>query len=360
MNSPADKQQEDMNESSLEDALASQFDEMTAETEEEETDGEEIPEEESEETTAEADEESEEEFEEEGTEGEITEETEVDYDEPAPERWPDELKEAYAALTPQAKKAMIERIYKPMQRQYTKSTQEISQMRGALEPMLKSFDSHKDEFIRMGINPVEAFERQMAWAAHLAVVGPEQGLKDMSAAYGLDKQPLGQDQDIYMNPVERQLRDEQAKMRQELNQMRSSAQEQQQQTIESQKQQWANEVQNGLQSFMSEQKDGKPLHPHVEKVAPAMAGIIRGGLVNATDDYGQLIPVRDRIAQAYQMACDLDPSIRTVAPRKRQVAKARAAQNVGTVTNHPSTNESLSDMTLEDALSAQYDRLRRA
>jgi hypothetical protein len=370
MDSPDERQQE--TERDLEDVLSEQFDRMEAEDSAEQETEEDaevaVSEEETAEGTQEAaeaseetDEVSDEEVSEEPTEEEIDEALEaVDYNEPAPERWPEELKTVYNELPPQAKKAMLEGIFKPMQRQYTKETTELAQMKKNVEPMLQVLNQHRNDFERMGVNPVEAFRQQVAWAAHFARVGPEKGLKDMQAAYGQEQPDAGQEQDEYLTPVERALKTKLESIEKGLNERQQNEQLSQQQARQQAHMNWARQVNDGVQSFISEQKDGKPAHPHVESVAPAIAGLIRGGLVNRVDEYGQPVPVRDQIAQAYKMACDMNPSIRGARQDAGQVARAKAAQDVGVVTKLPSDHSGVdSELDISSFIESTYDRLNR-
>ena len=118
-----------------------------------------------------------------------------------------------------------------------------------------------------------------------------------------------------------------------------------------------NEVKQNLQSFNNEQKDGKPAHPHVEKVAPAIIGLLKGGLIPRVDDFGTPISYRDQMAKAYQMACNLDPSIRTAASGQKQASLAKAAQKVGVIANTPAGQADVPELSVEEQLDAEYDRL---
>jgi hypothetical protein len=367
MNSPAEQQQEE----NLQDILSDQFDKMEAETESEEHAEMEVSQEETSEISEDIPETHEDEevaeLEADAAEEQLAEEVaeaeESDYTEPAPERWPDEIKEVYNGLPPVARKAMLEGIYKPMQRTYTQSTQELAQMRNAINPMLESMNQYRSDFERMGVNPVEAFRTQMAWASHLAKVGPEQGLRDMANAYGIDpaKQAVQQTQNEYLTPAERA-------MKAQIDGLQQTVAQQQQHQTQSAQEAEANrqtafkaEIERNYTAFANEKtEDGQLAHPHIEKVANGIAGVIRGGMVKQTDDYGQPLSMRDQLAQAYEMACNLDPSIRTPAVDTRQVKRARAAQKVGVVTKEPagqvSENE---DMNISDFIAKQYDILDR-
>jgi hypothetical protein len=282
------------------------------------------------------------------------------YDEAAPERWPEEMKEVYAKLPPEARKAMLEQVYKPMQRQYTQTTQELAQMRKAVEPMLEAMNHYRNDFERMGVNPAEVFRTQMAWAAHFARVGPQQGISDMSAAYGQQPTEQGQEAEEYLTPIERSLRTEIDGLKQAMQQTSVSQQQFTQQQQQQSQQVQYNRVQQGLQSFIGEQVDGKPAHPHVERVAPAIAGLIRGGLIRHTDEYGQAVPIQTQMTQAYKMACDLDPSIRSATGTNvRQVARVKAARDVGVVANNPAGQVDVQDGPIVDDIDSLYDKLNR-
>jgi hypothetical protein len=321
------------------------------------------------ETTAEASEE-EETAPEETAEAEIAEEIETQqeeaaeaeesgYTEPAPERWPAEMKEVYAKLPPEGRKMMMEQVYKPMQAQYTKSTQEMAEIRKAVDPMLEALNNYRNDFERMGVNPAEAFRTQIAWAAHFARVGPQQGIADMQAAYGQNVVPAGQQEEEYLTPVERAMKTEIGELKQQLNQTSQGQKQYLEQQAQQQQQAQYNEVQRGLQSFINEQKDGKPVHPHVERVAPAIAGLIRGGLINSRDQHGQPIPIRDQMAQAYNMAVSMDPSLSKASGSGGQAGRAIAAQKVGVVANTPAGKADVEGMTVSEQLDAENDRLSR-
>jgi hypothetical protein len=292
---------------------------------------------------------------------EIQDAADSDYNEPAPERWPDEMKEVYNSQPPAVRQAMLENLYKPMQRRYTEATQQLSEMRKTVEPMLNSLNQHQEVFQRMGVNPQQVFETQMAWAAHLQRVGAEQGLKDMAQAYGVGgEQPIGQGDEL-LTPFERAMKQQVEGLQQ---QVAGFQQHQQQTETQAQQQQfnaYKQEIETGLQTFINEKtNDGKPKHPHVEQVASNIAGIIRGGLIKRTDDYGQPVPIRDQLAQAYDMACNLDPSIRPPVGR-RQASRASAAQKVDVVSSVPAGRGQAEDdeMDISSFIEKTYDSLSR-
>ena len=293
----------------------------------------------------------------------VIEEDEPDYDEPPPARWPRELKEAYAQLSPGMKKTFMERLFKPMQKTYTESTMELSKAREELGPIAEMYQQHREEFQRMGVDPATAVQQQIAWAAHFARVGPEQGISDMRKAFRLEGDDGQEVSDEYLTPSERAL-----KQRLDALEQRTSREQQQSQQTQQQERQhaaqqaMAQEAQEGLRSFVSEtNEDGKPAHPHVQELAPEIAGIIRGGLVKRVDDFGQRVPARDVVAQAYKMAVQMNPKFRRATQNNGQVGRAKAAQKVGVVTKEPSPKPgpASSDVPLTATINDVYDQLDR-
>lgn len=290
-------------------------------------------------------------------------EEEPEYDLPPPERWQQEWKDIYNELPPKAKKLFAEDLFKPMQRSYTQATQQIAEMRKKIEPVMEILEKHGSVFEKAGMSPIEALRRQAAWAVHMQEVGVEQGLRDMQKSFGMNGAP-GQDQDFddeFMTPTEKRLKSELDALKQwkQQSEQRMQPPTPEQRAAMAQFQQ----AQHDLQKFVSEQKDGKPLHPHVEKVAPQIAGLLKGGLIKKVNEYGEPISFYNQIKQAYKMACDLDPSIKSAsatANRQRQVDKAKAAQDVSVVTTTPSrTTEQIPTMSLSDRVEAEFERLSR-
>ena len=358
MNPEKDTQQD--SELDLEEVLSESFDKMEAG---EDVEVEEVEEELETEAEAEAEAEVEEEAEpveaeETVAEAEQAEAEESGYNDPAPERWPAEMKQVYNDLPPEARKMMMEQVYKPMQAQYTRTTQELAESRKAIEPMLEAMNQYRNDFERMGTNPVEAFRTQVAWAAHFARVGPQQGIADLQAAYG-QAPATGQEDEPYLTPVERAMKAELGELKQQLNQTSQGQQQYLEQQAQAQQNAYVNGVRSELNAFCNEQKDGKPVHPHIEKVAPAIAGIIRGGLIRKTDDYGQPIGIKGQMKQAYDMACRLDPSINAAKSDGGQAGRAKAAKAVDVVAKTAAGEADVPEMSIEDQLDAEYDRLSR-
>lgn len=288
-------------------------------------------------------------------------EAEPEYDKPAPERWPQDWRDNYGNMTPQQKQILME-THEGMQRQYTQNTQEISKLRSRLDPMLEALNQNREVFERAGVDPATAFRQQMAWTAHISRVGPEQGLRDMMQSYGVQNLK-GQEaaDEPYLTPVERAMKTRLDNL--EGGQQQQNLQQNQQQQFQQQQAYQAREaaVSSGLVAFANETRDGKPTHPHVEKVAQSMAGLIKGGLVQRVDEYGRELPVDQQLGQAYELACN---QMKLTHPgeqraQRRQVKRAVAANRevVGKTAANASTPV---DEPLGQTIERIYDQMDRS
>ena len=363
MESP-DKSQQETKSEKLGDMISDTFDEMESEVETEEevelsteTETEVVEvEEEVEEVEA-----TSEESETETLNEEIQQAADSDYNEAAPERWEQDTKDYYNGLDPKGKEIFLDRMFKPMQRSHTKATQEVADMRKEIQPVLDTMAQYRADFERMGVNPIEAFNTQMAWVKYIQDVGAEKGLAEMSKAYGV-KGVAKAGQEKYLTPTERAQQARIDSLQNTVDGMQNTQKQTNERSEQDQVERQQNEIQTNLNTFINEKTDdGKLAHPHVDKVASNIAGIIRGGLIKKTDDYGQPVSVRDQLAQAYTMACDLDPSIRTPAVDKRQAGRVKAAQKVGVVTKNPAGHVSVSDeLPISKFIEQTYDKMAKA
>jgi len=288
-------------------------------------------------------------------------EEEVDYNEPAPERWPSEMKEDYNNLPPAGKKLMM-KVYKPMQASYTKSTQQLAEQRKQVEALDSIRQEMSDDFVRLGIDPIEAIRQQAAWARHLQKVGPEQWASDIVEAYGAKPtaQTGQQDSSEYLTPEERRLQGEVSEIRETL----SSLQQQQQQAAEQSSQAKLEEqviaARRSLAEFISAEVDGKPVNPQAQELLPQMAQFLDSNMVRKVDEYGQQVPFADQIKQAYEMAGAISGK-RPMAtpPANGKVSQAKAANQIAVATEPSSSKAPVRPLNREDRIAADYDRLQR-
>ena len=168
---------------------------------------------------------------------------------------------------------------------------------------------------------------------------------------------------MYLTPVEKAQQARLDRIEGQLQTRDQQDQQRQQQNLQQYQQQRQDAVRNSISAFANEMQDGKPTHPHLEKVSVQMAGLIKGGLVHRTNEYGQPIPYEQQLGQAYQMACEMDPSIRGLRDtrtRKEQVAKVTAASR-DVVSKTPGSDADMSDdRPLGESISDLYDKLDRS
>ena len=294
---------------------------------------------------------------------EVQQAADSDYNEPAPERWEQDIKDYYNGLDPKGKEIFLDRMVKPMQRSLGKASQEVADMRKDIQPVLDTMSQYRADFERMGVNPIEAFNTQMAWVKYIQDVGAEKGLAEMAKAYGVkgNAKPAGQE-NAYLTPTERAQQGKIDQLQNTVDGMQKTNQQNTdnaaQQTVERQQ----NEIKENLTTFINEKTDdGKPLHPHMEKVASNVAGIIRGGMIAKTDDFGQPVSISDQLAQAYTMACELDPSIRTPRTSARQAARIKTTQKAQVVTKTPAGRVSAKDdIPISKFIENTYDKMAKA
>jgi len=288
------------------------------------------------------------------------------YNEPAPQRWPAEIANVYNALPAAAKQAMMEGFYKPMQRQYTQATQELADARRTVEPLVQSLSQFRADFERAGIDPLTAFNRQMQWSARIAQVGPEQGIRELAKSYGVKLETLAVDPNQsqeYLTPFERSMKEKFEFFDNFIaNSQQSAAQQAQERETQALNYRYA-EVQSGLHEFINEQtQDGRPAHPHVEALAPLIAGLLRENKIPEVDNFGRPIPVPLRLEYAYNTALDIASKVGGAAPQstnQRQVQRAKAARDVGVVTKIPSGKQEPADKSWGEEVEDVYDALAR-
>lgn len=286
-----------------------------------------------------------------------------EFNDPAPERWPAELKEAYSELNPTAKEVFLNKLYKPMQRSHTEATQQLAQTRKQLEPIMQAYEQHKTAFDQVGVtDPASMIQQQIAWASHFARVGPERGLQDMHEAMGIQNGSQGgQDQDEYLTPTERRLQERLNDLEQQTSAQAASQHQREQQAAEIHRHAKLRNAMGALRGFAEAQTpDGQPMHPHVEAVAPTMSRLLESGMVPRVDELGASVPFEQQLGKAYEMACNLDSSVLAATPattNSEQAAKVAAASR--NVTPKAPSQAVPVDRPLTDDISDLYDSMTR-
>ena len=227
-------------------------------------------------------------------------EVEGEADEPAdlvaaPEHWSAEFKEGFESLPDEGRQMFLDR-YKDMERDYTRKTQEIADIRRRAASIEEVITPFRDEF-----------SRQLLGAHKFLRESPQQAIAWLAQNYGVDINGLGateQPEDDYTDPQVVQLRDQvsqlQGYLQNQQNQQQQAAVVDTQQTIDS----FANATTD----------DGAVAHPHFAAVRTTMGGLIQSGV--ATD-----------MNAAYEMAVYADPELRSsLIDLQADKVQAKAAQ----------------------------------
>ena len=276
----------------------------------------------------------------------------------APHTWPQELKDQFKELPDGAKQILIKQNDN-MNAAFTKAMTGVAEMKRGAEGMHRAVSAHTDRLARAGINPETAIQRSLAWDAHLQK-DPEQGIRDMAVAYGVDlgKVAAPQEQPTqYMTPTERKLYQDNQQVKAQLEQF---GQQTQQWTRYQQAQAYKARQDNAgrmLDEFMNAtDDDGNQLHPFIEHCAPMMQEAIESGKVG-------------NLQEAYDYAVFKTPEVRTALEKrrqaaklkgkKRQVAKAKRASGSGIV-RKGKTPPSKAPRSTENQVKDAWDKIHNA
>ena len=265
-------------------------------------------------------------------------EVEGEADEPAdlvaaPEHWSAEFKEGFESLPDEGRQMFLDR-YKDMERDYTRKTQEIADIRRRAASIEEVITPFRDEFSRAGMDDAGAV-RQLLGAHKFLRESPQQAIAWLAQNYGVDINGLGateQPEDDYTDPQVVQLRDQ-------VSQLQGYLQNQQNQ----QQQARVVDTQQTIDTFANATTDdGAVAHPHFAAVRTTMGGLIQSGV--ATD-----------MNAAYEMAVYADPELRSSLidlQADKVQAKAKQAANVRKAKRAQRSNVKSSGVPATEALPA--------
>mgnify|MGYP001826086820 CR=1 FL=1 len=273
-----------------------------------------------------------------------------------PHTWPQEWKDAFAAVPPEAQKIMDQQS-RLMNRAFTQKMMEVGQDRKKYQGVDQAVQPHIERLQRAGIAPEVAIQRSLAWDAHIQK-DPAQGIRDMASAYGVDLNTVipKEEPERYLTPTERALEEQNKQLAGSVEQVQASmAQWQQKQ----QKAEWDRRQANAqsmLEEFMNaEDEQGNRLHPYIEHVAPMMTQLIQKGMAEGLDDaYTKAVAWTPEIREA-----ELKARRKAVAKKAReQVAKARKASGgIVDKSGRRGAKKTGQPRSTEAIVSAAYDKL---
>ena len=206
----------------------------------------------------------------------------------APQHWPQDFREEFEAMPPEAQQLFMSR-YRQMEGDYTKKTQGVAAFKKRADAFEELLAPHRQTFARAGMDDVAAVRQLLAANAYLQK-DPQNAIAWLANQYGVDVGAIGNDpapEDEYADPQVKALQ-------QQVNQLTGFIQNQQTQQQQSVQQ----STQSMIDQFAAQTDDnGNPAHPHFEQVRSVMGTLINAG--NAPD-----------LKTAYEMAVYADPNLR--------------------------------------------------
>lgn len=248
-------------------------------------------------------------------------------------KWTDEQKQLYGKLgsLPEGRtyQQFINDVYKSMQGDYTRKTQEVANFRREYDQFQQMLQPYLPQWQRAGVQPLQGMQQVLGWAQYVAS-NPKQGLLELAKTYGVDLSEAVQEQP-YVDPAVQSLQQKLSQFEQNQHYQRVQAEQAQQAQILAE-----------IQAFEEAQDEsGNPAHPHFRDVYDDMIVLLQSGrfkdLQSAYDyaTYGNR-DVRTRLAE---QAAKQDAAKRAAEAQKAvEASKSVSSKSGGKSPNTPRTS----------------------
>lgn len=257
-----------------------------------------------------------------------------------PEDWPEEWREKLETLESDDARQLLIDQYKKFQADYTRKTQDVAEVKKALEPI-------SEELSLRGMSEGQ-YVRQLTAMDRYLTQNPVDGLQKIMQHYGVSPEHLagsGEDDDL-SDPEVSQLKSKIQELEGKLQQRDQQQEQASQQQIQQQVQEFANE----------RDEQGNLKRPHFEQLKTAMGGLLQSGHATTLED-------------AYEQAKWADPQVReqllkeqtrqasenTEKQRKKKAQKAKKARTPST--SAPTGGEQEQPKDLRSELEEQLSQL---
>ena len=260
----------------------------------------------------------------------------------APDHWAAEERERFEAIADPEARRMVLDARTSIERGYNRKFQEIAEERRQLSEWDSVFTPVDEKLKLAGVNRVQAVQRLLA-AQEMLERNPQQGIAYLAQQYGVDTT-----QPVQGEPADPQI----ASLQSEVFGLKSAIQQER----EAKQREAVSAVERQIDEFRSAVgDDGKPLHPHFEKVQAVMARLAD---VNPDADLPTL----------YEQAVYADPATRAevlaAEQRARQAeadkaAKAKAAKAKKAVTpkGEAAGKAVAKGADMRESMALAYDRI---
>jgi hypothetical protein len=283
-----------------------------------------------------------------------TETSEDEQDKPAdvqpldpPSRWSDADKEMFAKQPRETQEFLLNRS-KDMEADYTRKTQELSETRRAIEPMLNEVNQWEPYLKSVGVAPSVAFSNLLANDQILRTGTVEQKYQaaaQLAQDYGLDLAALAHFGETLpkVDPIISQLR-------QEVYDLKGFVGQQKQQTVAARE----SAVVSEIEGFISaKDATGNLKHPHFERVEPTMAKLIKDGTARDLNEaYEKALRLDDELYQETLKRERERMFTENEKSRKEALEKAKRATSVKAGSSMPKGSATGGD--LDDLLSKAF------
>lgn len=229
-----------------------------------------------------------------------------------PADWSAAEHEMFHKLAPEAQRFVLDKA-KSFQADYTKKTEEVARERERFASLDKVIAPRVAGWKMNGWEPAQALDRLMAISdfasqrpAEFVAWFAKENKVDLAA---LAPKPVAPEEDEYVDPQVKALRDEIAALKAGQEEVRNGFKTREQQEAEAAQRQ----REQVLRDFeVATDEKGAPKHPYFRQVAPVMGALIQAG--RAAD-----------METAYAMAVYADPEVRAKIDAAEKAARAREA-----------------------------------
>lgn len=268
-----------------------------------------------------------------------------------PSDFPADKREALGRLPVDAQKFVLQE-WKDMRGDYTRKTQEVAEHRKRIEPLLGVVERFKPYFQALGIPPEQSFSTLVQADAYLRNPNIPMDQKvnfvrNFTRDYGIDlAPPQSEGTPEYVDP-------QIAAIKQEFSREIGAMREKERQRELREQAEYGARLTGEIERFQSDtEADGKPKHPHFDRVKPAMAALLKGGAaVDLSDAYDKAVRMDPELFNQVLEAERKRVSEAEEARRQEAVDKAKKAKTKGS--DKPAPRGDVRDKDLDSILKAE-------
>ena len=237
----------------------------------------------------------------------------------SPSNFSAEQRETFGKLPREAQEIVLAR-HRDMLEDYTRKTTELANQRKPVDEINAILEPYKQEMELQGVKPAEVVQRLLA-AQRFLQADPSKALPWLAQQFNVDLKSLVPQDEAYVDPTVKALRDE-------LNQLKASLQQREATTQQGQ----VAEAQKIIKEFAEAKTDkGEPKHPHYERLKSVMAPYVAQGktLDEAYEISSYTLPeVRERIASEAAKAAQAEAVKKAEEDRKKKAKEAQGATQI--------------------------------